>query len=130
MNQVPCPYLRLYVSLPGQKDDSKHCTPLDTISIDHLLRRHVDKQMKRGKLHVEIAAQTTIEEEHPFLGIPAACLHICGIPERLAIMQGQQTIEDDRGLYLLQWFSLVGPYLGMPIDSGTFQRVSSFLLET
>ena len=109
-------------------------------------------------------------------GVPAACLHICGLPERLALLQEQSlcpclcrsqlerslveqvepltsaapaaqvvTTESQqtapppvscacararsRRLYLLQWFSLVAPLLGLPpLPPDRFQQASARLL--
>lgn len=90
------------------------------------------------------------------VGVPAACLHICGLPERLALLQEQSRHQQqqqqcpdrdgdrsramgggrrgagvERSLYLLQWFSLVQPRLGLPpLPPALFQQASARLLLT
>ena len=71
-------------------------------------------------------------------GVPAACLHICGLPERMATLQaverarqgaGGRSLGGARRLYLLQWFALVGPLLALPLPPAAHQRVARRLLE-
>eukprot|EP00624_Nannochloropsis_granulata_P001569 evm.model.NODE_1774_length_14472_cov_27.124170.5 len=63
------------------------------------------------------------QDEHPILGQPFFFLHPCGTPGRMArlLIEGERVGEDDDetkkaqiGLtYLVKWFSLVAPVLGL-----------------
>lgn len=176
--QVPCPYIQLRLCLSGERDI---CTDANTVKLQReeedergavLSVAALDMLLRRASsARTDIGAGTQsqpqaepedvlvlIEEEHPFLGVPAACLHICGLSDRLAILQGQVaqwdhqqpqsqaetqdeqggTVVSDGGdgsslsprrLYLLQWFSLVAPLLGLPpLPAALFQRATTRLL--
>ena len=75
-------------------------------------------------------------------GGPAACLHICGLPERLALLQTAERARQEaegrparlartraRRLYLLQWFGLAGPLLGQALPPRVYQSIARRLLE-
>lgn len=68
-------------------------------------------------------------------------MHICGLPERMAILQDSEqsrqlaaghshgrALARARRLYLLQWLGQVGPVLGLPLPPCQYQRIADLLL--
>lgn len=97
-----------------------------------------------------------MEEEHPLTGQPALTLHVCGVPERMDLLQLQQqpkpydTISNTRGekrsdhnegareppessctasAYLLLWLALVRHSVGISISAIAFETMRKRLLE-
>eukprot|EP00898_Chlorokybus_atmophyticus_P005707 jgi/Chlat1/6137/Chrsp41S05718 len=58
------------------------------------------------------------QQDHPHTGRPWYALHPCGTPARMAVLLDQARQVTDAGPtncdnYLLSWFSLVGPVVGL-----------------
>lgn len=86
-------------------------------------------------------------EEHPYTLTPCLCLHVCGLGASLALIDTpvsslyngcdssiKQNCVGDKDiklpisdLYLLSWFTLVGPAIGIDIDLSFYQLASKML---
>lgn len=71
-----------------------------------------------------------IAEEHPLKKTPHFVLHICGIGERLQVMdeidKGQRAEElslSSSLSYFIKWLALVGPKIGIPLPPNLFQHI-------
>lgn len=66
------------------------------------------------------------QDEHPALGCPACCLHPCGTAGRMRhLLEGTEAdAEESFALaYLVKWFGLVAPVVGLPYPAAFGQRV-------
>ena len=77
-----------------------------------------------------------ILEDHPVLCYPCHTLgNVCDIQKQMELLNDlnileniDNNIEDKNILYLLRWFSLIGPKIGLPISSEFFHQASQLML--
>ena len=73
-----------------------------------------------------------IDEEDPSRNYrPALCLHSCGIRDRLSLISENRHLGDGvhevDSLYMLKWFSTIGPSFGLLISPECYIRISNAL---
>jgi hypothetical protein len=73
-----------------------------------------------------------IQDEHPLFGIPALTIHPCGLEERLSLLVQLTTLDTSLSpeLYLLQWFSLIGPIFDFQLTPPFFSQAKEILLSS
>ena len=137
--RVPCPYLTLW-------DENGKMLPWSQVQ-EAMVTDYVGDSGNDGSPTVNATKDPEfmfVQEEHPFLGSPGLCLHVCGLSERMELLGVTSSTSADRdkgykdkddqmrvkeeaaGMYLLRWFAVVGPTIGMPI-SPTFYRQAECL---
>jgi hypothetical protein len=93
------------------------------------------------------------ETEHPLFSYPCISIHICGLTEKLysnikakSIINDNENIiindisnnnlittvnnhndDNNENLYLLNWFSRIGRYIGLPISMKLYIEISKLL---
>lgn len=65
-------------------------------------------------------------ENHPILDTPYLTIHVCTLESKLSdIMRGQSSDE----LYALNWLSLVGPHIGISVDSKLYHSLAKIRMD-
>lgn len=102
---------------------------------------------KEAKCRKEKNFLEYLYEEHPYTLTPCLCLHVCGLGASLALIDTTDAISNNNqnrssnlrrvrdgnisnpttDLYLLSWFTLVGPAIGIKMDLSSYQAASEFL---
>lgn len=74
-------------------------------------------------------------DHHPLFGSPVLSIHVCNVEELLKLSSSQETklinAYQSRGAdslaAALNWFALVGPYLGLPCSPSTYCAIKNSL---
>lgn len=59
---------------------------------------------------------------HPFLGRTTVSIHLCSLVNRL-----NDFVNDSMEVYCLNWWSIMGPYLGFPLHPSQFVRAMAMV---
>ncbi len=134
--QVPCPYLRLWdaggkildleetlivVAAMCSDADSTHSSKYPGYSLS---RNTVPAESVMDARHYDFGH--LVPERHPHLDTPFYSIHVCTLQARLSDVCADQS----NALYLLNWLSMVGPSVGLPISASQYTAARKMLLET
>jgi hypothetical protein len=64
-------------------------------------------------------------ENHPYLDMPCCTLHVCMLAPRMSSMMSGQPPE----LYMVNWWALMGPSLGMRLSEEEYRALVDAVLE-
>ena len=151
---VPCPYIQLFDS-KGQPLTADHiqllirsfrlemCTGHNDCAKCETIGNTCDKEAKCSE---DEKFLEYLYEEHPYTLTPCLCLHVCGLGASLALIDSTNTISNNYenrssnlratdgnatyptvDLYLLSWFTLVGPAIGINVDMAFYQAAVELL---
>jgi hypothetical protein len=132
---IPCPYLRAY-------DSSGSLYSVENILKLFSTRRSSNSSIVEHGDDFDLVTDNDgsdlmtspilfCTEEHPFNGRPYTTLELCGLRERL---ESVELVENNREttlpseLYLLNWFSVVGPGIGLPTSPAFYVAAKEALL--
>lgn len=114
---VPTPYLRVWKStgeLLGVED------------IQSMINNNIKSDSNSADARHYEFGQLMIEN-HPYLDCLYCTLHVCMLEERMtSIMSTAQ--DTSPTLYLLNWFSIIGPFIGFRISVEGYEKARKSLL--
>lgn len=121
---IPTPYLKLWRSTGEILGLEEVQSIIDGAKDVHCSDIHCEdaRYYEFGRLTIE---------SHPFLDKPYCTLHVCMLEDRLKSVMDQHegTKCSSDALYLLVWFSVVGPFVGFPVSAEAFVKAQEQLLQ-
>jgi hypothetical protein len=127
--QIPAPYMRAAEMTTGS-----------LLDIEKMLKPYVPPPYLDPNMSPleSIKGSLFVTEEHPWTGKPYTTLHLCGVRENLEefmsapksfLVEASFSLTEELSkLYLLNWFTLVGPSFGFPISASFYTLAKDALL--
>ena len=115
--QIPTPFFRYF----NQNGDVLNNYQMDRMKI--CLNSNDDLNCNDNRFHV---FGSLIVDNHPFYGTPYYSLHVCNTKELLNLANSILSNKHDSTNHLvsaLNWLSLFGPHMGMPLTAHMYSNL-------
>ena len=133
---IPCPYIHI-------SNQSGSVLPIEVYT--HMIQSY--KSISTNSINSYSCSSRSVNEyayildEHPITGLPCYTIHICGLHTAInqlnALPPTHNTPQSESPssqrsdlLIMLQWFSLVGPSIGLPMTDGTIFKKACDMIDT
>ena len=133
---IPCPYIHI-------TNQSGSVLPIEVYT--HMIQSY--NNISTNSINSYSCSSRSVNEyayildEHPITGLPCYTIHICGLhtalnqlntlpPIHSTPLIESPTSQQSDLLIMLQWFSLVGPSIGLPMTDGTIFKKACDMIDT
>ena len=133
---IPCPYIHI-------SNQSGSVLPIEVYT--HMIQSY--NSISTNSINSYSCSSRSVNEyayildEHPITGLPCYTIHICGLHTALNQLNALPPIHNtpliespspQRSdlLVMLQWFSIVGPSIGLPLTDGALFKRACDMIDT